>query len=293
MSATARINIGWTPFSDHNPIPGLLRRPLAAAAQVGKGQFVTVDSSGNAALNDGTVPNGVSLGNGDIAELSDTNATAALAACRASSRFCSGLPSSTVTNDGFTDADYCVPFWIKDENTPGKLSNYSGSNRSLGGLVFGLDLENNNTPVLWPGPIAWAIARSQLVANAVILRYTIADGATAASTLAETTVGVTGVHGKVTAIRFTGAAVTASDSVYATLTVAKRDGAGGGATTIGTLVTNVATGSVVAFTPKAFTLSLTATDLNVLEGDVLTITEAKASTGTALNGVVSITIKAG
>ena len=292
MTATPKLVIGFKPFSDHNQIPGKLLRPLAASAQVGKGQFVTVSSAGTASLNDGTAPNEISVGNGDVSELSDTSATAGLAYARLSPRFFSGLPASTVTNDGFTDADYCVPFFIKDENTPGKLSNYSGSNRSIGGLVFGLD-PDDGTPICWPGPIAWAIARSQLVANAVTLRYTLTDGATAAATTSETTIGVTGVHGRVTAIRFTGAAASASDTLYATLTVAKRDGAGGGATTIGTLVTNVATGNIVAFTPKSFTLSSTSTDLNVLEGDVLTFTEAKASTGTALNGVISVTIKAG
>jgi hypothetical protein len=76
----------------------------------------------------------------------------------------------------------------------------------------------------------------------------------------------------------TGAA-TASDTVYATITVAVRDGAGGAAATVATLITNVAGGSWVAFTPKSMG---TLTNATIPAGGVLTYAVAKASTGTQL-----------
>lgn len=74
-------------------------------------------------------------------------------------------------------------------------------------------------------------------------------------------------------------AVTASDTVYATITVAVRDGAGGAAATVATLITNVATGSWVAFTPKTMGAL---TNASIPAGGVLTYAVAKASTGTQL-----------
>lgn len=87
----------------------------------------------------------------------------------------------------------------------------------------------------------------------------------------------------------TGAA-TASDTLYATITIAKRDGAGGAASTIVAPTTKLSgsggTGNWVAFTTlDAGTLANT----YCVAGSVLTITVAKASTGTQLPSyVVSI-----
>lgn len=112
------------------------------------------------------------------------------------------------------------------------------------------------------------------------IAHQVAADAAASTTTAETAIAYLKSAQTVARIMVvpTGA-VTASDTVYATITVAKRDGAGGAATTIATLITNVATGSWVAFTPKTFG-AITAGD--IAAGSVLTYTVAKASTGTQL-----------
>jgi hypothetical protein len=108
----------------------------------------------------------------------------------------------------------------------------------------------------------------------------LADGA-ASTTTAETAFYVhQGDTGKVAAVRLIpSGAATADATTYATITVRKRNGQGGAASTIGTLLTNVAGGSWVAFTTKSFT-GLTNTAL--VNGDVLTYEVSKASTGVQL-----------
>lgn len=294
MTATALLQGDFQIVGDgHDTIPSTFFRKLAANQQVGRGQWITVSpTTGYASLNDGTSPGQISGGYGSFVELTGVSATAGLAWVQCGQQWAQRTSVSTIANDSFTDADFGVPFWIKDENTVGKLSNYSGSNRSLGGLVYGIE-KLSGTPIVWGGPVAWQLARSALMCNAYTRSYSIADGATAAATISEAPFPNFRQHGVITGIRFVGAAATASDSLYATITVAKRDGAGGAAVTLGTLVTNLATGNIVAFTPKAFTLTATAADLQILETDVITITEAKASTGTALNGLVEVTLKVG
>lgn len=288
MTATPALQGAWTPASDHNAIPWAVARKLAASEQIGKGQFATVSlSTGYARLNDGSVPGEVSAGNGDVSELSDTSAIAGAAAARFSQRWFYGLKASTSDGDGFTDADFCVPFFIANENTLGKKSNLGGNNRSLGGLVFGLGVDQ--TPYAWDGPVAWALARSLLVADSKDGGwYQIAD-ALAATTTSETAMSREKMHGVVTAVEFIGAAVTASNTDYAIITIAKRDGAGGGATTIATYDTRITgNGAITAFVPASFTLSVVAGALNLLETDVLTITVTKGGAGQVLTGSVRV-----
>lgn len=290
MTATPALLGAWTPVSDHNAIPGYLVRKLAASAQVGKGQFATVSlSTGYASLNDGTTPLEVAAGNGDYSELSDTSTTAGAAKARFSERWFYGLAQSTVANDSFTDADFGVPFFIKDENTLGKLSNYSTSNRSLGGIVFGLAVDG--TPLAWSGPIAHIMARSLLTSNATAgAFYALADAA-ASTTTAERGIHREKLHGVVTAVEFVGAAVAADNTDYVTITIAKRGSsdAYAAATTIATYDSRAANqGAITAFTPKAFALSAVAGAINLLEDDVVTITVTKGGAGKALTGSVRV-----
>ena len=291
MTATAQLNGAWTPISDHNAIPGWVARPLAASAQVGKGQLVTVDpTTGYASLNDGTVPSQIAAGVGDFAELSDTSSTAGAAAVRLTERWFYGLAASTLSNDGFTDADFGVPFYIANENTLGKLSNYSGSNRSLGGLVFGLAVDS--TPIAWCGPVASLLARAQLLANSVnAATYDIADAA-ANATIAERAIERQKVHGVVTSVEYVGAAIAADPTDYVTVTVSKRDGAGGGAVVIATYDSRAANqGAATSFVPKSFALSAVAGALNLLETDIITITVAKGGAGKTITGNVRVVQK--
>ena len=85
-----------------------------------------------------------------------------------------------------------------------------------------------------------------------------------------------------------GAAVTANDTNNALFTLAKQDGAGGGATTIATLQTNVAGGSWVADVFKTFTI--TQANKRVSRGQLVTLKKTTPGTGVAV-GPCSFTIK--
>jgi hypothetical protein len=273
MTATSALLGGYTPYSDHNPIPASFARPLAANVQVGRGQFVTVArSSGYAYLNDGATPNQICVGQGYPSEQSDTSATAGNAAVRVHGSFFSGLVASTIANDSFTDADYCTPFYIADENTPGKLSNYSGSNRSLGGLVFGLDAFSR--PVLFSGAIAWLLARSASQLDSTLGGWAKLAADSGTGDITAFTMVRNPVHGTISAIKITSSGtITANNSDYKEINVYKTDGANGTPVLVGSYNTTVGTttgiGSLAANTPKAFLLSTAAGALDLLETDTL------------------------
>ena len=116
------------------------------------------------------------------------------------------------------------------------------------------------------------------------LGYRVAADAAANTTTAETAILRVPAASTVTAIKIspTGA-VTASDTVYATIVVGWRDGVGGALKTLATLTTQVASGSWVAFTTKDMG---TITNAVIPTGGVITYSVAKASTGTQLPSFV-------
>jgi hypothetical protein len=77
-----------------------------------------------------------------------------------------------------------------------------------------------------------------------------------------------------------GAALTAADATANTLTLAKADGAGGAATTVASITTNLASGNWVADTFKSMTLSATLANLLVADGQILTLKKTHAGAGT-------------
>lgn len=280
MSATPVLNASWTPWSDQ-ALPHNLARPLAANSQVGKGQLVTVaPATGYASLNDGTVPGQVAAGNGDYSELSESSAVAGAAFVRLSERWFYGLGMGTST-DAFTDADFGVPFYIKDENTLGKLSNLSGSNRSIGGLVFGLAIDG--TPNAWTGVLAGLLARATLVSNAVVGgSYPHPVDASAATATAEKSLIRTPVHGQVTEISIVSAlgTIVADPTDYVQVNVYKNDGAAGVHVLLGTYDSRAANqGALAAGTTKQFSLSVVAGALNLLETDQLSYEVIKQGAG--------------
>jgi hypothetical protein len=282
---TAQVNAGIRFVSEKQAIPGYFTRFLGAAAQVGRGQFVTVaPATGYASLADGTVPLQISGGIGDFSELSDTSATAGLAMARLSDRMVSGLLASTSSNDGFTDADFGVPFYCKDENTRGKLSNLAGSNRSLGGLVFGLAIEDgaSPTPLLWTGPVAHLLARATLITQAFVGGWFahVVD-AMASTTTAEKTMYRAPVHGVVTAVRITSMGTIAADNTdYVTINVYKADGAAGTHVLVASWDSRAANqNGMAAGIPESFALSAVAGAINLLETDILTYEVTKGGAG--------------
>jgi hypothetical protein len=288
MPATPAHFTGFAPKSSSAAgIPPSAVLPLAASSQVGRGQFATINASGDASLNDGSVPGLVCAGIAYPETLSDSSPVAAGAATTFWWGFSAGAPASTIASDGFTKADMGVPFFIADENTAGKKSNHSGSNRSPGGLVFGVDERGN--PILWSGPVAQLVARAALVVSAAPLAsFSVADAA-ASDAITERVIRRPKWHGTVTGVTFTGAAIAADNTDYVTITIAKRDGGGGGATTIATYDSRAANqGAATAFTPKAFALSVVAGAVDLLESDVVTITIAKAGAGMSVIGEILV-----
>jgi hypothetical protein len=282
---TPQVNGGIRFISATQAIPGYFTRFLGAAAQVGRGQFVSVaPATGYGSLADGAVPLQISGGIGDFSELSDTSATAGLAQARLTDRMVSGLPASTSSNDGFTDADFGVPFYCKDENTPGKLSNLSGSNRSLGGLVFGLAIEDgaSPTPILWTGPVAHLLARATLLTQSIIGGwFGHPVDAMASTTTAEKTIHRLPVHGVITSVRITSMGTVVADNTdYVTINVYKADGAAGTHVLVASWDSRAANqNGLAAGIPDAFALSAVAGAINLLETDILTYEVLKAGAG--------------
>lgn len=293
MTATAAQTNGWCHVaSASSPLQVARLLPLQASSQVGRGQFATFDANGRAALNDGTVPGLVSAGVAYPVTLSDQSSIAGQASATFWWGTGVGCPASAESGDGFTAADMGVPFWIADENTPGKLSNFGGDNRSLGGLVFGVD--NAGDPFVWSGPLAQLVARAALAVSAFPLgSFQITDAA-ASTTTAERAIDTAALHGTITAVEFIGAAVAADVTDYATITIKRYTSADAYAAgvTVATYDTRAANqGAITAFTPAAFALSGTAANLQKLEGDVFTITVEKGGSGKSLIGAVRITGK--
>ncbi len=289
-AATGRV-FGPKPFAGTDGVlPASLYYPLGA--NVAPFRNWLMGHNGTAAVAEAAgVTNLVSLGFSDRDDAS--SATSAAAFFLARCQFVSGFVQSTVGSDAILATDVCTPCWAVDNETVGKKSNNAGVNRSLLGLAFGVD-PDNNTAIIYPGPIGWTLARATLLADAAQgANYAIADAAANTAT-AERAIPRAKLHGKVTAITFTGAAVTASDTDNAVITISKRDGAGGAAVSLGTYSTAVTGGAAItAFTPAAFTLSVTASDLDLLETDIVTITITKGGAGKVLTGAFNVYQKVG
>jgi hypothetical protein len=97
---------------------------------------------------------------------------------------------------------------------------------------------------------------------------------------------------KVKSIRVTAGTTLAADATNnITATVAKRDGAGGSATTIGAVTTNVAGGALTAFVPKTADVSSTAGVALLAAGNVLTFKTADNGTTTEPALTCSVTVE--
>lgn len=125
---------------------------------------------------------------------------------------------------------------------------------------------------------ALAVAEAARQRRRIVVCTALPADEAMASTTSSKLLWVTTGAIRITAARvLPNAALTASGSVYATCTVGWTDDAGGSATTVATLVTDVAGGSWTADQSKAMTL---ATDSTVATGKALKFITAKASTGT-------------
>jgi hypothetical protein len=127
-------------------------------------------------------------------------------------------------------------------------------------------------------------ARADHVFNGRYAAENYSDAATAGTAVTETVhCQITETSAYVKKIRFTAPiAVTANGSNFATITVSKRTAAGA-AVTLGTFSTSAT--SMVAFVPAD--LTLTAANLKLAAGDVITVAISKTGTGVALTAATS------
>ncbi len=266
----------------------IFRQP--ATSQIGRGQFATIDpSTGYAALNDGTVGFRYPAGLGYDAVLSDSDGTAGHGRAALFAGAEEGIVQSTTSLDGFTDADWCVPFYIVDENTPGKLAVLAGADRSHGGLVMGMQPGSTTIPRLLTGPLAGLLA---MLAN-LKDNYSAGSIAYAVDGSASTDLGSSSnplmiprskARVQITSIEIIpSAALSATSGDNTTITIVKVDTTGGVAIgsspTVGTFVTTTA---LVAGQPALFTLSGTAANLLLRSTDVLAYYRTHASSGAVI-----------
>jgi hypothetical protein len=240
-AATGRVGVGVKPFGEQAVIPWGVVRPLGASVAPYRNWLLGVDTNGRLVVEVANTPDLKSAGFSDQDNAGSATAGAATNLVR--QQFVSGFPNSTASNDAILDSDYAVACWAVDNQTVGKLSHVSGSNRSLLGCAFGLD-PDNNTPIIYPGPIGWLLARASLQAdNTLAASYPKVIDTGATNDLAEDLMVRTGpLHGKVAAAYFdvsgTTLAATGATNIK-TMTISKRDGAGGSPVVVATLDTSV------------------------------------------------------
>jgi hypothetical protein len=263
------------------------RYPLAANVVPGKHWLLGIDpTTGNAVAQAAGVTGLVSAGFSD--RNCTTSATAGLSFAIGRQEMVSGFPSSTGTLDIPLAADIAVPAWAVDNQTVGKLSNYGGVNRSLLGLLLGID-PDNNTPFFLPGPIGWLLGRIAMMADgaaAGLVAYPV--DASATTSIGSTTVATAALiipraktHGVLTSVEIVpSAALAATSGNNRTITVWKIDSLGvAAAVSVATFVTTTA---LVAQTAAAFTLSAVAGALNLLETDILAYSTVYTASGAVI-----------
>lgn len=292
MTAASGRIAGPKPYGGSNPIPWADTLALAASVAPFRNWLLgVVPTTGYTVAQAAGVTDLVCAGFADRDEPSSSSAGRSFMLAR--QQVVSGFLNSEESNDALLLTDYAAPFWIVDNQTVGRLSNFGGVNRSLGGLAFGID-PDNDTPIIFPGPIGWTLARASLLADAAILASVPVVDAAASDAISERSIPTEKLHGKISAIQLVGAAIAADNTDYITVTISKRDGAGGAAVVLGTYDSRAANqGALTAFTPKAFSLSVVAGALNLLETDVVTITTVKGGAGKLISGFVRVIGKVG
>lgn len=292
MTATASGTNGWEPQDFKAQLaPGALLK-LTAGASAGYGQNLYFSASlGSVALNDGTVPGLVSAGV-CMERLAGPSGVEGGEGVRVHQGVGGYQAASTIANDSFTALDFLSVAFDAGNGVPGKLSNFGGSNRSIMGLVFGVN--KDLAPYVWTGPVASLCARALLVLNSFTLAsHSIADAAANTATAERAVSNRPKVKGTVTGVSYVGSALVVGDTDYVTATISKRDGAGGSPVSMATYDSRAAgNGAATAFVPKAWTLSVVAGALDLLETDEVTIAIVKGGAGQVLTGRINIIGKA-
>lgn len=291
----AEINGSLVPVGQEGSVPSGLTFPLTTSSTplAGKQQFITIDPVlGLATAADDATPYQIAGGFVYPDEVTTFDASnAGNAIVRTSWRYSIHNLPSTIASDGFSAANVGTAWWIADTETPGALSHtgtVAGVNlkdRTLGGLVLGLVRKGSTAIRFWVGPVAQAIARGVLLANSFPGgSWAKAVDASASTDLAEVALdNQPKAHGPVIAVEFLveGTTLAASGtSNYATLTLSKRDGAGGVAVVVATADSQ--TTAWTQWTAVTFALSAVAGAVNGLETDIFTIQRTHTGSGAAL-----------
>lgn len=183
---------------------------------------------------------------------------------------------NSAAGDAITAAWIGKPCFVVDDQTVAKTSNAGA--RPVCGIVWSVDTDG-----VWVqmGP---GLGNTTVINPIVEITYEVIADAAAGTTTAETVIGSSRTALTVSNISWTpSGAVTASDTLYATITIKAGDGAGGSRTTLVENTTKVTgsggTGNWTAFSRMSLgTLSSSA----IAAGGIVTLTIAKASTGTQL-----------
>lgn len=297
------------PMSEDIAIPAYSDVPLkgSSSALAAKLQYLTADPvTGMATLGDDAMPNQISMGYVRVSEVIDFNATDGNARARVSQGHAHHFAPSTIANDTPGVADIAAPIFLAAGGVPGLLS-HTGTvtganlkNRSLLGLSMGLVKMGGVAIRHYVGPIAQAIARGVMVANSINggALYKVVDagaGTDTVNTLTEAVLSRAKLHGTVIGVEFVvdGTTLAASGNTdFTTLTVWKRDGAGGTAVSVATITTK--TIAFTQWTAVSFTLSAVAGALDLLETDLLTLVKTHGGAGAIVpSGSVRVIEKVG
>jgi hypothetical protein len=270
------------------PIDLVSSRPQRASGTAGRGQFMTLDSGGYAVLGgqSGYVyPGGIV--NAQFVTASGVNDGDAWAELWQGTEL--GLIQSTLANDSFTDSDIISPFYIADENTPGKLPVSAGNDRAFGGLFLGMEHGSTTVPRLLVGPIAGLLAMLLHMKDndAISLNYAV-DGS--ASTDIASAANPYLIPRPLRRFQITGGVIIPSTALAATsgsdalLTFVKVDTTGGVALgsspTVASFTTNGT--ALVAGQPTALTMSGTAANLLLRTTDIIGYYRTHASSGAVI-----------
>jgi len=296
MTATAAKNAAWEPVGGEAALQTGLQLPQPASSQVGFGQLVTISpATGYAALNDGATPNQKGGGHGYPGYKTSSDPTAGNSCVLLWQGQSRGTPASTAAGDGFTNADIGAPYFVADENTPGKLSNRSGNNRSMHGVFIGLF---QGLPMLFGGVIGWLVARGAHIAdNESGGTVAYAVDASASTDLGTATdpllIPRKKTHGRIGSIEIIPSADLAASGATdkRVITIYKIDTLTNTVSAVvGTFTT--ATQALAKRVPTQFTLTATSALLDLLETDVLGYASIHSNSGAVVpQSIIRVNMK--
>lgn len=205
--------------------------------------------------------------------------------------------SAATAGDTFAETDFGKPAFGVDNQTIGKLSNYSGANRSMVGIFLGFV---QSKTILLTGIAGWLLARATHLADnanggSLVKVIDAGAGTDTVNGYGEALVPRPKLHGTVQAVEFLveGTTLAASGNTdYTTLTLYKRDGAGGAAVEVASKTTK--TTAFTQWTAVSFDLSAVAGAVNLLETDLLTLVKTHGGAGAIVPaGTLRVSMKVG